>query len=294
MVAVHRLNSKNSAGKWEGTMKGKRGLRVALKMLVVCAVGVGALVTTNSIALFVNEEVLGSEEAKPKHAALIAPIRDVAEAMEGEVSLDKESHSLSAQTGITKERVAAWITEQGNAEKDYYLEGLTFEEVNIDEDIEPEVLARIDGGVHLGDFFIFDKQADGSYQLIFEQPWQVESWSMERFRAEGMNPIFNIVTRTGGTGIDVIESHLMYMDDAGVWTEAWKGTLKDRSAFQDKYHLVIGSYQFNDDHGELFYWQTEMDASLEDDQQEEYQQEGDLKTSMTVFTLQQGKFIEKK
>ncbi|MNF09123.1 hypothetical protein D3C80_2097050 [compost metagenome] len=51
----------------------------------------------------------------------------------------------------------------------------------------------------------------------------------------------------------------------------------------------MGSYQFNDDNGELFYWQTEMDASLEDNKQE-----GDSKTTMKIFNLHQGKFIEKK
>ncbi|AJS59759.1 stalk domain-containing protein [Paenibacillus sp. IHBB 10380] len=270
-------------------MKVKRSLRVLLPILGACTIFVGTAVASNSVGLFVNGKALSPKETRLENGKVIAPVRDLAEAMGGDVTWDKETHLVNIHTGITKDMVEDWIRKQGNEKRDYYFDGLSFEEMNVDGDSEPEVLVRIDGGVHLGDFFIFDKQSNGSYKLIFEQPWHVESWNIENFRADGMNPLFNIVTRTGGADVDVRESHLMYMNDSGVWTEAWKGTLKDRSVFQGKYHVAMGSYQFNDDNGELFYWQTEMDASLEDNKQE-----GDSKTTMKIFNLQQGKFIEKK
>ena len=196
--------------------------------------------------------------------------------------------TMNRETGLTKDIVTAWIQEHGVKKNDYYVDGLSFAEMNIDGDTEDEVLVRIDGGVHLGDFFIFDKQAQDSYTLLFEQPWHVESWRMENYQAEGIGPFLTIITRTGGSGIDLREAHLMYMSDSGVWIEAWQGVLKDRSAFQDNVTTTMGSYQFNDDTGELYYWQTEKVTSLE-----ENKQIGDATTSMTIFQLHQGKYVKK-
>jgi hypothetical protein len=270
-------------------MKVKRSLRVLLSILGACAIFAGTAVASDSVGLFINGKSLShNNETKLENGKVVAPVRALAEAMGGNVTWDNETHSVNIQTGTTKDEVANWIRKQGKEKNEYYLDGLFVEEVNLDLDPEPEVLARIDGGVHLGNFFIFDKQSNGTYKLIFEQTWHVDSWDAEHFRADGMNPLYKIVTRTGGTGLDVREAHLMYMSDTGEWAEAWKGTLKDRSAFQDKYHIIMGSYQFNDDNGELFYWQTEMDTSLENNKQV-----GDSRTTMKVFELQQGQFIEK-
>lgn len=242
-----------------------------------------------TIQMVVNGRVVESDiapELKNGHA--MVPLRWVAEALGAEVTWDNETHSVNIQTEITKDEVEDWIRTQGKEKNDYHFEGLFVEEVNLDRDPEPEVFARIDGAVHLGNFFVFDKQSNGTYTLIFEQPWRVVSWDAEYFRADGMNPLYNIVTRTGGTGVDVREVHLMYMDNQDQWVEAWNGKLKDRSIFQDNYHIIMGSYQFNDDKGQLFYWQTEMDVSIENNKQI-----GDSKTTMKIFELQQGKFLEK-
>jgi hypothetical protein len=198
------------------------------------------------------------------------------------------------QTGISRDEVAAWITKQG-VEKDtsaYYLDGLSFELANVDQDAEPEVLARIDGGVHLGVFFLFDKQSDGSFTLIFERPWHVYSWNLTPIEVdgpEGPKQLYQIISRTGGTGVDVKEAHLMYMNDSGVWTEAWSGTLKTRSIFQDNEHLVMGGYQLNDDNGQLIYWQTVTDVNLNSNEQV-----GDSLTTTKLFEMVQGLFVEKK
>jgi hypothetical protein len=269
-------------------MKIKRSLLVLLPIFAVCAILAGTAVASDSVSLFINGKALSlNNEAKLESGKVVAPVRAVAEGMGGHVTWDKDNHSVIIHTETTKDEVMDWIRKQGKEKTEYYFDGLFVEEANLDQDPEPEVLARTDGGVHLGDFFIFDKQSNGSFKLIFEQPWHVISWSAEHFPADGMNSLYKIVTRTGGTGVDVLEAHLMYMSDTGVWKEAWKGTLKARSAFQDIYHSIMGSYQFNDDYGKLFYWQTEMDTPLENNLQV-----GDYRITMKIFELQQGRFIE--
>jgi hypothetical protein len=269
-------------------MRRTKGLRILLPIVGACAVFAGSVAASESVGLFVNGKSLGlSGEVKIVNGKVVAPVRALAEAMGGQVTWDKKTNSVKVTT-TAKEDVADWIRKQGK-EHDYYFDGLFVEEANLDGDPEAEVLARIDGGVHLGNFFVFDKQPSGTYQLIYEQPWRVEAWGEEYFRTDGMNPLFQIVTRTGGTGMDVREAHLMYMSDTGVWTESWKGTLKDRTVFQDNYHIVMGSYEFNDDNGELFYWQTEMNSSAENPDQVK-----DTKTTQKIFKLRQGRFVEQK
>jgi len=269
-------------------VRAKRSLKVLLPILGACTIFVGTAMASNSVGLFINGEALNLKEVKLEDGKVVAPVRDLAEAMGARVTWDQQTHSVNIQTVNTKGMVEEWIREQGNEKSNYYFDGLFVEEVNIDRDSEPEVLAKIDGGVHLGNFFIFDKQSNGSYKLIYEQPWHVVSWNAEHFDIDGMNPLLNIVTRTGGTGVDIRESHLMYMDNSGVWTEAWKGTLKDVYVFQDKYRAIMGSYQFYDDDGELYYWQTEWVASWEDEKMD-----ADPKTTLKIYTIEQGEFIEK-
>ncbi|MDR0269325.1 hypothetical protein [Paenibacillus sp.] len=92
-------------------MKVKRSLRVLLPILGACTIFVGTAVASNSVGLFVN-----GKELSPK-----------------------ETHSVNIQTGITKDMVEDWIRKQGNEKRDYYFDGLSFEEMNIDGDSEPEV-----------------------------------------------------------------------------------------------------------------------------------------------------------
>jgi len=162
-------------------MKVKRSLRVLLPILGACTIFVGTAVASNSVGLFVNGKAPSLKETRIENEKVIAPVRDLAEAMGGDVTWDKETHSVNIQSGITKNMVEDWIRKQGNEKRDYYFDGLSFEEMNVDGDSEPEVLVRIDGGVHLGDFFIFDKQSKDSYKLIFEQPWHVESGTLRIF-----------------------------------------------------------------------------------------------------------------
>jgi hypothetical protein len=256
---------------------------------------VGSSVASDRISLYVNGKLTKvGEAAQVTNGKVIVPARALAEAMGASVSWNKETRSVHIQTGISREEVAAWIIKQG-AEEDassYYLDGLSYELANVDHDAEPEVLARIDGGVHLGVFFLFDKQSDSSYKLIFERPWHVYSWNLTPIEVDGPEgpiQLYQIYSRTGGTGVDVKEAHLMYMNDSGIWVEAWSGTIKVRSVFQDNNHQVMGSYQLNDDNGQLIYWQTVKDVNLTSNEQV-----GDSLTTSKLFEMVQGLFVEKK
>ncbi|TCO67710.1 hypothetical protein [Marinisporobacter balticus] len=157
---------------------------------------------------------------------------------------------------ISKEQIINWIKVQGKNER-YYYEGLSYELVNLDNDPELEVVAKIVGGVHLGQFFIFDKRQDERYHLITEQDWKIESWNLSNPIANhvevGNKKIFEIVTRTGGTGIDIYKVYLWYIEQ-GKFIEAWQGILKDRSSFRDDYLFKIGNYQFNDENDRIYAW----------------------------------------
>lgn len=83
----------------------------------------------------------------------MVPVRWVAEALGAEVSWDGKnvfikSNGSKAESEIDEEQVADWIVSQGKQHKEsYYLEGLTFDTVNLDADGDLEVVARIDGAV---------------------------------------------------------------------------------------------------------------------------------------------------
>ncbi len=55
-------------------------------------------------------------------------------------------------------------------------------------------MAKIDGGVHLGQFFIFDRDVTGTYQLITEQNWKVDSRDFDHpIKLAGENKIINLL-----------------------------------------------------------------------------------------------------
>lgn len=159
-----------------------------------------------------------------------------------------------------KDQIAKWIVEQGQREE-YYLEGLSYVEVQLDTDSELEIIAGIDGGVHLGQFFVFDSGADGEYKLIAEKDWKVEQLHPGMVKDVELKMIFETVDRTGGTGVDVYEAHLWHLDN-GEFKEVWNGWLKGRNAMIAGSHsLLAGSYQVID--GWLYNWETVV--KLEDD-----------------------------
>ena len=87
-------------------------------------------------------------------------------------------------------------------------------------------------------------QADGSYKLIFEKPWHVVKWSLVPYYIEGNigKPLYEIISGIGGTGLDIRDAHLMYMDEKGQWEEAWSGNVETSSSFQNNLYVQMGNY----------------------------------------------------
>ncbi|MGV8983795.1 hypothetical protein [Clostridium sp.] len=165
--------------------------------------------------------------------------------------IDTES-SLSI---IPKEEVIKLIKTQGT-KSPYYFEGLSYKVANIDKDNDLEIVAKIDEGVHVGHFFIFDKNSQGKYLLIAEKDWKVEKWDLGYwYGLNGDNKAYEMTTRNGGSGMDILYGHVWYLKDSK-FVEAWMGTLKERTAFQDILDLKIGVYQINSDDLRLYAWTT--------------------------------------
>lgn len=185
---------------------------------------------------------------------------------------------------ITKQQVADWILEQGEEDR-YYVEGLSFELVDLDDDGEAEIVAAIDGGVHVGNYFIFNRAADGHYQLIFETNWKVDYLKLgEPIHIEDKR-LYATVERAGGTGLDVEIAHLWYIEQGQV-VEAWKGTMKEMNAMlAGSYSLALGSYRVEDN--VLYVWNT---LSLLEDDAETVR--GTPVTTMTTFTFDGTSFKE--
>ncbi len=162
---------------------------------------------------------------------------------------------------ITKEEVIKLIKTQGS-KSHYYFEGLSYKVANIDKDKDFEIVAKIDGGVHVGYFFVFDKNNQGKYFLVAEKDWKVEKWDLEYWHyLIGDNKVYEMTTRSGGSGVDILHGHLWYLKD-GKFVEAWMGNLKERSAFQDILSLEIGGYKINSDDALLHAWTTKYSTKI--------------------------------
>lgn len=183
----------------------------------------------------------------------------------------KENHELEV-TGenhekyISEEQIRNLIESEGMKDN-YYFGGLSYEIVNLDNDSELEIVAKTIGGVHLGDFFIFDKKEDGSYYLITEKKWHIDNWDFSNPKASpiefGNKKIFEVINRTGGTGLDIYEVYLWYIDQ-GEFTQVWKGILKDREYYRNDYVLEIGNYLINDDTNQLYAWNSRYNYQRDD------------------------------
>lgn len=166
--------------------------------------------------------------------------------------LKVKDHMNADDNELTKEEVITWVKEQSEHKTDYYKE-FEYELVNLDSDTELEIIAKNIGGVHLGNFYIFDMNEEGKPELIADEKWHVSDWNVMKPMMVGGKKIFEVIDRTGGTGVDVLTSHLWYIEN-GEFIKAWDGILKSRSTYKDDYNLKMGSYQFNEDNNLLYTW----------------------------------------
>jgi hypothetical protein len=167
----------------------------------------------------------------------------------------------SSLTKIPKEEVIKLIKMQGSKSL-YYFQGLSYKVANIDKDDDFEIVAKIDTGIHTGYFFVFDKNNKGKYSLVAEKDWKIEKWDLGYWQnLNGGIKAYEMTIRAGGSGMDILYGNVWYLKD-GKFVEAWMGTLKERSAFQDILNLDIGGYQIDGDDSRLYAWTTKYSTRI--------------------------------
>ncbi len=135
---------------------------------------------------------------------------------------------------------------------------------------------------------VFDKTADGGYELIAEEAWKVESWDTDTGIQIGWNRVHELVTRTGGTGVGIISARLWYVED-GQYVELWRGTLEEWSTFQDQIYSKIAGYRVDRGDLSLYYWQTCQAYRIEED--DDVIPEGSAETTMTKYEFVGGRWV---
>lgn len=266
----------------------KKKAVIAICMVVLLSTFTVMTFAADPLKLIVNGKEIKADVAPQLiNGRTMVPIRWVAEALGADVNWDEEAVYVTGPLTpitdvISKQEVASWIKEQGKDNEDsYYLDGLSYELVNIDSDSALEIMAKIEGAVHLGQFFIFDKDSAGKYQLIAEQDWKVENWDVDNpIEMEGKK-IFKLVTRTGGTGLDIFNVHLWYLEQ-GKFVGAWQDTLLERSVMTalipESYYKKVGSYQVDVEGKQLYAWETTH--QLEEDG---VTPKGEVKTTTAMY-----------
>lgn len=241
----------------------KRVLQVAV--LLVCVIGIIGVMSTIKAdrPAQSSENVLDQDQLAP---------------------VNVENHQSSG--ALSLEQVKDLIRKQGvDGEDDW--NGLSYREVDLDGDNEPEVVAAIDGGVHIGVFYIFAKTSSGNYQLLAEKSWRIVSLDFGAPVEVGEKQLFEVVEMTGGSGISVQIAHLLDIQN-GELVEAWQGTLKEMNAmFDDSYYVIAGSFQVVNDI--LYAWETR--SELEDDGVTII---GKPITTVEMYTFNGIHFVEKK
>lgn len=273
----------------------KRKLLVVFGIFVLLIALATAAFADKPIKLIVNGyEIKSDIPPQLINGRTMVPVRWVAEALGADVQWDEPVNAVRINSSqfpspkpLSKEQIKTLIQTQGKHKDSYYVEGLSYDLANLDDDANWEVVARIDGAVHLGNFFIFDKDLNGDYKLTAEQDWKVEHWYFDDPVEIDGKKFFKLVTRTGGTGVDVFTVHLWYFEQ-GKFKEAWQGTLKERSmmAGPENFHMKLGGYQVDVEGKRLCAWETSYRLD-----QDGVTQKGDLKTSTTIYSFNGAAFI---
>lgn len=187
-----------------------------------------------------------------------------------------------APAAADKIQIAAWIN--ATAQQKVTAESLSFQFINLDDDKEPEIVAKENGAVHIGNFYILDQLPDHHYALIAEKPWnvpqlQLKRWDVTNYEGgskwNSADPdqvgkvagkrLFETIDHTGGTGLDVYAAHLWYLEKGSI-VEAWSGVLQETSfAPGGKTYRTIGSYQLTGQEGSpvLYHWLTQQELDPE-------------------------------
>lgn len=138
----------------------------------------------------------------------------------------------------------------------------------------------------MGDFFVFDKNIYGRYFLATERKWHVDKLNfadhpdyMEGFKLN------ELTERTGGSDLDTYIAHLWYLKE-GIFIEAWKGTLEERSFFQRNMFLRVGGYRYVEKFTKLFTWSSEYSIKVDTNTPI-----GKPTTTISIYKFDGSKFI---
>ncbi|MDC0762335.1 hypothetical protein POF51_16625 [Brevibacillus sp. AG] len=228
------------------------------------------------------------------------------------VGLTVSSLVLTAPSSLasrepTKTQVMDWIDKQ--AKNPVVTDNFDFQLVNLDDDPEPEIVAKHNGSVHIGNFYVLDQKPDRTYALIAEEEWnpprlQLDHWDYTREvnyseidkntevepRLLAEKRVFETVQHTGGSGISVYEANLWYLDK-GRLVKAWEGLLRETvSVPGGQLFRTVGSYQIvHDDEANplLYHWQTKQE--LKPDTAELLP--GKPETALQMYRWENGVFV---
>ncbi|MFC8684011.1 hypothetical protein [Brevibacillus porteri] len=222
-------------------------------------------------------------------------------------SLVLTAPSSLASKEPTKTQVMDWINKQAKdpVVSDYF----DFQLVNLDNDPELEIVAKHNGSVHIGNFYVLDQNPDRTYALIAEERWnpprlQLDHWDYTRevnhseidknddaeLRLLAEKRVFETIQHTGGSGICIYEANLWYLDK-GRLVKAWEGLLRETVSIPGgQLFRTVGSYQILHDDTEkplLYHWQTQQE--LNPDTGEPLP--GKLETSLQIYRWENGVFV---
>ncbi len=111
----------------------------------------------------------------------------------------------------------------------------------------------------------------------------MEKWDFDNPLEVGGNKLFKLVTRTGGTGLDVVNVHLAYIKE-NKFVEAWQGALL--AMLPGAQYKKIGSYQFDAEGERLYVWETACQL-----EQDGLTPQGNPTTTTNVYLFDGEKFI---
>lgn len=215
---------------------------------------------------------------------LLLIILNCNEIAEGTISAPK-TNAEAKSARISKKDVIKLIKEQGT-KTSYYLDYLSYQLINVDNDDDLEIIAQTVGGVRLGCFFLFDKKTYGKYSFVAERFWKIEKLNFAEYpNLIGDIKLNELIERSGGSGVDIYTAHLWYLKE-GKFIEAWEGTVKERSFFQDNYYLGVGGYQYVNELDNLYTWLSNYSIEIDTNTQIEKPM-----TTVSIYRFDGNKFI---
>ncbi|MEJ8547898.1 hypothetical protein [Brevibacillus borstelensis] len=250
-----------------------------------------------------------AEAVPAKAPAIAAPVKAPAKAIPAKASPKKAPAVKAANTAKDEIRqVQAWINAEAKKKiPDDRLKDFSYRWIQLDDDPELELVAKINDSVRLGQFYVLDRRPNGTYALLTEQRWNVphldlERWDYNRFDNPnwstvppeatgevGGKRLFETLDKSGGTGTSVFYAHLWYIEN-GKFVEAWEGTmLETASEPGGPLFQTIGQYQIVQTGPVplLYYWKTMREL---DPESRKPLSSSSVQTEVHIFPFENGSF----